>query len=120
MFTRRSASRAAMAAKTGTPIATAMMSSRLSVSSAGKNGWPMKGMPATGMRSRKKIPNPAATPRTPAVVDSTAAISETCLRVAPARRIAANRASRRAADSRVAVPMKISTGIRMASARRTG
>ena len=63
MFTRRSASRAATAAKTGTPIATARMSSRLSDSSAGKNGWPMNGMPATGMRSRKKIPNPAATPR---------------------------------------------------------
>ena len=116
MFTRRSASRAAMTAKTGTPIATARTSSRLSVSSAGKNGSPMNGMPATGMRSRKKIPNPAAIPRTAAAVDSVAAISETCLRVAPASRIAANRSSRRAADSRVAVAMKISTGSRMASA----
>ena len=76
----------------------------------------MNGMPATGMRSRKKIPNPAATPRIPATVDSVAASRETCLRVAPARRIAANRSSRRAADSRVAVAMKISTGARMASA----
>ena len=116
MCTRRSASRAATAAKMGTPIATARMSRRLSVSSAGKNGWPMNGMPATGMRSRKKIPNPAATPRIPAAVDSVAASRETCLRVAPTRRIAANRSSRRAADSRVAVAMKISTGARMASA----
>jgi hypothetical protein len=92
------------------------MSSGLSVSSAGKNGWPMNGMPATGMRSRKKIPNPAATPRIAAAVDSVAASRETCLRVAPTRRIAANRSSRRAADSRVAVAMKISTGARMASA----
>ena len=38
MCTRRSASRAATAAATGTPIATARMSGRLSVSSAGKNG----------------------------------------------------------------------------------
>ena len=73
-------------------------------------------MPATGARSRKKIPNPAATPRTAAAVDSMAASRETCLRVAPTRRIAANRCSRRAADSRVAVAMKISTGASMASA----
>ena len=73
-------------------------------------------MPATGARSRKKIPNPAATPSSAAAVDSVAASRETCLRVAPARRIAANRCSRRAADSRVAVAMKISTGARMASA----
>ncbi len=116
MFTRRSASRAASAAKNGTPIATRRMSDGLSVSSAGKNGWPMNGMAATGMRSSKKSPNPAAVPSTAAAVDSMAAISETCRRVAPARRIAANRSSRRAADSRVAVPMKISTGVRIARA----
>ena len=116
MCTRRSASRAATAAATGTPIATTRMSGRLSDRSPGKNGWPMNGMPATGMRSRKKIPNPTATPRIPAAADSVAASRETCLRVAPARRIAANRSSRRAADSRVAVAMKISTGARMASA----
>jgi hypothetical protein len=76
----------------------------------------MNGMPATGPRSRKKIPKPAATPKTAATVDSVAASRETCLRVAPTRRIVANRCSRRAADSRVAVAMKISTGARMASA----
>ena len=116
MRTRRSASSAATAAATGTPIATARMSGRLSDSSAGKNGWPINGMPATGMRSRKKIPKPAATPATAAAVDSVAASRETCLRVAPTRRIAANRCSRRAADSRVAVAMKISTGASTASA----
>ena len=76
----------------------------------------MNGMPRDRVRRRKKIPNPAATPATPAAVDSVAASRETCLRVAPTRRIAANRCSRRAADSRVAVAMKISTGARMASA----
>ncbi len=114
--TRRSASRATTAAKTGTPTATARMSSKLSDSSAGKNGWPISGIRATGIRSRKKTAKPAATPRIPATADSVAAIRETCLRVAPASRIAANRSSRRAADSRVAVAMKISTGARMASA----
>ena len=116
MCTRRSASRAATTAATGTPIATARTSAGLSDRSPGKNGSPKNGMPATGVRSRKKIPNPAATLRIPAVVDSVAASRETCLRVAPARRIAANRSSRRAADSRVAVAMKISTGVSMPSA----
>ena len=93
-----------------------MMSGRLSDSSAGKNGWPVNGMAATGMRSRKNRPKPMATPAAAATVDSTAAIKETCLGVAPTRRIAANRCSRRAADSRVAVPMKISTGSSSTSA----
>jgi hypothetical protein len=39
-----------------------------------------------------------------------AASTLTCRGVAPVSRIAANRCSRRAADSRVAVPMNISTG----------
>ena len=116
MFTRRSASRAATAAATGTPTATTRMSGRLSDSSAGKNGWPVNGMAASGIRSTKNRPKPMATPTTAATVDSTAAISEICLGVAPTRRIAANRCSRRAADRRVAVPMKISTGSSSASA----
>ena len=73
-------------------------------------------MPAIGARSRKNIPNPTVTPMRAAAVDSVAASRETCLRVAPTRRIAANRCSRRAADNRVAVAMKISTGASMASA----
>ena len=116
MFTRRSASRATTAQAAGTPTATARMSGRLSDSSAGKNGWPVNGMAASGTRSTKNRPKPAATPATAARVDSTAAISEICLGVAPTSRIAANRCSRRAADNRVAVPMRISTGSRSASA----
>ena len=49
-------------------------------------------------------------------MDSTAAMSETCRGVAPASRIAANRSSRRAADSLVAVPMKMSSGNKIATA----
>ena len=116
MCTRRSASRAATAAAAGTPIATARMSGGLSDRSPEKNGSPTNEMPATGPRSRKKTPKPRATPRTAATVESTAASRETCLRVAPTRRIAANRSSRRAADNRVAVAMKISTGASTASA----
>ena len=52
-----------------------------------------------------------------ATADSTAASTEVCLGVTPTSRIAANPCSRRAADRRVAVPMKISTGI--SSARAT-
>jgi hypothetical protein len=84
--------------------------------SAGKNGIPVNGIAASGVRSAKKIPKPAAVPATAATTDSTAAISEICRGVAPASRIAANRCSRRAADSRVAVAMKISTGNSSASA----
>ena len=51
-----------------------------------------------------------------ATVDSTAAITEICRGVAPSSRIAANRCSRRAADSLVAVATKISTGASRASA----
>lgn len=56
-----------------------------------------------------------ATPTNAAAADSTAAISAICPGVAPTSRIAANRCSRRAADRRVAVPMKISTGSSSAS-----
>ena len=80
--TRRSASRAARAAAAGTPMATASTSGRLSDRSPGKNGWPTFKTPATGARSRRKIPNPTATPRTAAAVDSVAASSETPVRVA--------------------------------------
>ena len=49
-------------------------------------------------------------PRIAATLDSMADTADTCRGVAPTRRMAANRCSRRAADSRLAVPMKISTG----------
>ena len=114
--TRRSASRATRAAATGMPIATARMSGRLSDRSLGKNGSPVNGMAESGMRSTKKRPKPVATPAAVATVDSTAAMIEICRSRAPTRRIAANRCSRRAADSRVAVAMKISTGVSRASA----
>ena len=76
----------------------------------------MNGIAASGPRRPKKIPNPAAMPPTAATVDSTAAITEICRGTAPVSRIAANRCSRRAADNRVAVAMKTSTGTSIASA----
>ena len=75
MFTRRSASRATMAAAAGTPRATTRMSGRLSDRSPGKNGAPVNGMAASGTRSTKNRPKPAATPAVAATVDSTAAMT---------------------------------------------
>ena len=49
-------------------------------------------------------------PTAAAATDSVAASTLICRGVAPVSRMAANRCSRRAADSRVAVPMNISTG----------
>jgi hypothetical protein len=69
---------------------------------------------------QQEDPEPGRHPRDPATVDSVAASQETCLRVAPTSRIAANRCSRRAADSRVAVAMKISTGSGWPAPRRAG
>ena len=114
--TRCSASRDTMAAASGTPSATSSTSGRLSDRSPGKKGAPVNGIDASGTRSRKNRPKPAAIPATAATVDSTAAMSETCRGVAPASRIAANRSSRRAADSLVAVPMKMSSGNKIATA----
>ncbi len=91
MFTRRSASRAARADAAGTPTATARMSGRLRDSSAGKNDCPVNGMAASGIRSTKNSPKPMTIPAAAATADSTAAITEVCLGVAPTSRIAANR-----------------------------
>ena len=65
---------------------------------------------ASCVRNRKKRPKPTAVPTSAAIVDSTAESIEICRGVAPTSRIAAKRCSRRAAASRVAVPMRMSTG----------
>src|ERR1700744_5431532 len=109
-WTRRSAISVAMAAATGTPSATASTSARLRDRSLVKNGAPVNGMAAMAGRSSQNNPNPTATPATAATADSTAETTATGRGVAPASRMAAKRCSRRAADSRLAVPMKISTG----------
>ena len=70
----------------------------------------MKGTFATSGRNTKNSPKPTATPTSAAMDASTAAMSATWRGVAPTRRIAANRCSRRAADNRVAVAMNMSTG----------
>ena len=108
--TRRSASPAASAAATGTPTATRAIWDHCSDRSAGKNGLPLKGTAASAGRPRKKRPIPPTTPTAAAMHPSAAATTEICRGVAPTRRMAAKRCSRRAAASRVAVAMKISTG----------
>ena len=95
--------------------------SALSDRSPGKKGSPVNGTVASDGRSTKNRPKPAATPsdggdgrlRPPRSPRPAAG-------VAPTSRMAANRCSRRAADSRVAVPMKISTGNSSARRRRRG
>ena len=60
--------------------------------------------------------NPSATPAKAATDASTAEITEICRGVAPTSRIAAKRSSRLAADSRLAVDIKMSTGNNKATA----
>lgn len=91
-------------------MATSRMSASPGDRSPGKKGSPVKSAVVRAGRSRKNRPKPTATPPTAAREASTAAITETCRGVAPTRRIAAKRCSRRAAASRVAVPMKVRTG----------
>ena len=116
MLTRRSASRATSADVTGTPSPTRSTSAGLSDRSLGKNGAPVNGIDASGVRSKKNSPKPSHVPTTEEKTASTQAISAICRGVPPASRIAANRCSRRAADSRVALPVNISTGNSRASA----
>ncbi len=116
MLTRRRAIRAATAAATGTPKATASDVCRAERQVAGEERRAgERDLRAPG-RSRKNSPNPAATPITAATLDSTAEMIAICRGVAPTSRIAAKRCSRRLADSRVAVPMKIRTGNSSAAA----
>ena len=58
-------------------------------------------------------------PNSPLIAASTAATTPICPDVPPTRRSAANRSSRRAAASRVAVPIRIRIGNRSATAPTT-
>ncbi len=78
--------------------------------SCGKNGSPVNGICARPARIAKNTPKPASVPVTAATADSTVANRLIWRGVAPTSRIAANRCSRRAAERRVAVPMKINSG----------
>ena len=115
--TRRSASRAATAARSRHAERDQQdVERRRATGRRGRTASPVNGIAGERPAQRKNRPKPTAVPATAATVDSTAEITETCRGVAPTRRIAANRCSRRAADSRVAVPMKISTGNSSAAA----
>ena len=67
-------------------------------------------------RTAAKIPMPRTTPISALTNASIEAMTLICRGVAPTRRMAANRSSRRAAASRVAVPIRMSIGNRTASA----
>ena len=92
------------------PTQTSSRSTPRGVRSPGKNRAPVNGMRATSGRSAAKPTAPSSAPTADATADSTAAMTAICRGVAPTRRIAANRCSRRAADRRVAPPMKTSRG----------
>ena len=108
--TRRSATTAAPTPTTGM---------RRSSTSAGPSGGTIdagnhvalsSGIFATNGRVSRNSPIPATTPMIVTNSASTAARAVTCEPVAPTRRSAASRCSRRAADSRVAVETKTATG----------
>jgi hypothetical protein len=74
---------------------------------------------ASAGRSSSNSPIPSAAPRSPLSAASTAASTLICPLVAPTSRSAANRSSRRAAASRVAVPIRMRIGNRNARAPTT-
>ncbi len=108
--TRRNAMRAASTAARGTPTATTPMSTRFSERSLRKNRDPVNGTVATAGRRAKNATNPTTVPSTAATADSTAEMTVIWRGVAPTSRIAANRCSRRAAESRAAAPTKTRIG----------
>ena len=111
MTTRRSESRLARADAIGTPRATPTMASQPRLRSDVKKRSPVNGMSATSGRMAQNTPKPTSVPATAATPDSMEAIAPTCAGVAPTRRRAAKRSSRRAAARRVAVATKIRIGI---------
>lgn len=67
---------------------------------------------ASTARTTRKIASPANAPMSDATPVSIAPIDRICFGVAPAKRNAASRRSRCAAQTRVHIPMKMSAGIK--------
>ena len=82
---------------------------------AAKYRVPVSVAAASAGRTARNTPMPTAVPSSALATESTEAITLMSPGVAPASRSAAKRSSRRAADSRVAVLIRISTGNRIAS-----
>ena len=83
---------------------------------AGEEAVAGEGDPCDEWSQREEKPEASSVPATTAALDSTADSTEICRGVAPTSRMAANRCSRRAAASRVAEPMKMTTGKSMPNA----
>ncbi len=113
--TRRSDSSDATADTTGTATSRPMYSAAVGVTVSAKYLIPMNDAPARAGWARAKMPMPTATPNKPLTAASTDATTLTCRGVAPTSRIAAYRSSRRAADSRVAVLIRMRIGKSTAS-----
>ena len=113
--TRRSASSDATADAAGTATSMARYPQAVGVTVAGKYRVPVSSAPASAGRTARNTPMPRIAPASALTTESTEAITLMSRGVAPTSRSAAKRSSRRAAASRVAVPIRISTGNSTAS-----
>jgi len=91
-------------------------SGALSARSAGNMGAPVNGTAASASRKTRNRTKPATVPAIAETMASTAATMPTCRGVAPTRRIAAKRCSRRVAARRVVVPTRMTNGKMSAAA----
>ena len=113
--TRRSASSDAAADAAGTATSMATYPQAVGVTVAGKYRVPVSSAPASAGRTARNRPMPRIAPASALTTESTEAITLMSRGVAPTSRSAAKRSSRRVAASRVAVPIRISTGNSTAS-----
>src|ERR1039457_987627 len=113
--TRRSARSDAAAEASGTATSSARYPQTVGVTVSAKYRVPVSVAAASAGRIARNTPMPTAVPRNALTTESTAAITLMSPGVAPTSRSAENRSSRRAAASRVAVLIRISTGNRTAS-----
>src|SRR6266702_3590032 len=113
---RRMPSEETANANTGTPTNTAAHTRGGTDRSEGNHRDRTAGSPAAPRRARRKTVPPTTQPSTATSAVSIAARARTWAPVAPARRMAARRVSRVAADSLVAVSTNSAMGNRMASA----
>ena len=113
--TRRSAASAASADAAGTATSMARYTQAARLTVVAKYLVPVSSAPASAGRIARNRPIPAIAPKNVLTTESTEAMTLMSRGVAPTSRNAANRSSRRAAASRVAVPIRIKMGNSTAS-----
>ena len=113
--TRRSAASEARAEAAGTATSMARYPQAVGVTVAAKYLVPVSDAAASAGRMARNRPMPRTAPASALTTASTEAMTLTSRGVAPTSRSAAKRSSRRAAASRVAVPIRMRTGNSTAS-----